>query len=36
VLVFRFEDIDRALVELQRRDVNVVGAVDLFGRAGKE
>jgi hypothetical protein len=32
VLVFRFEDPDRALAELQRRDISVVDQVGLFAR----
>jgi len=35
ILVFRFEDPDAAIKLLQAKGVNVIGGVDLFGRASK-
>ncbi len=35
VLVFRFEDVDRAIETLQARGVNLIASVDLYNRAEK-
>lgn len=33
-LIFRFEDADSAIVELQSKGINVIGSVELYSRLG--
>jgi len=32
VLVFRFDNPDKAITELKAKNINIVGGVELFGR----